>query len=93
MTENTSTVNDYFNAQKARLYNEIIRQSIPGYEALHDMVYGFLFEDLPDDAHILVAGAGTGMELQLLGKRCPSWRFTTFDISPEIQMIGKFCSR
>lgn len=84
MGEDTGTVNNYFSEEKSKIYNDKIRQSIPGYEALHEMVYDFLFEALPEEAHLLIAGVGTGMELQLLGTRCPGWRFTAFDISPEM---------
>ena len=84
MEDKAGIVNEYFNDEKSHLYNDNIRQSIPGYMALHEMVYDFLFEALPDEAHLLIAGAGTGMELLLLGTRRPGWRFTAFDISPEM---------
>lgn len=78
------TANQYFNDEKSRMYDEKIRKSIPGYMALHEMVFDFLSQALPEKAHILIAGAGTGTELRYLGTRKPGWYFTAFDISPEM---------
>jgi tRNA (cmo5U34)-methyltransferase len=77
----------YFNSERASLYGQRVRKSIPGYDALHEMVYDFLSDALPADAHVLIAGVGTGTELVLLVEREPGWKFTAFDISPEMLSI------
>lgn len=82
-----SPVHDYFSLEKSKIYDIQIRQSIPGYEAMHHMVYAFLSNELTDDAYLLVAGAGTGMEIVFMGKHKPSWRFTAFDTSPEMLAV------
>ena len=85
------SVKEYFGSDKAKAYDEQIRQSIPGYEGIHGMVYAFLLNELPENAHVLVAGAGTGMELLYMGQRRPGWRFTAFDISSEMLTICEEC--
>lgn len=69
------------------MYERQIRQSLPGYEALHAMTNAFLANELASDAHLLIAGVGTGMELVTLGKLHPGWRFTAFDLSPEMLAV------
>ena len=66
----------YFDRTRSSRYDQKIRASIPGYEALHAMVDDFLSPALPETARVLVVGAGTGMELLSLGAAHPGWRFT-----------------
>lgn len=86
-SEQAGAVTTYFGTEKSKIYDQQIRQSIPGYEAIHGMVYAFLVNELPHDARLLIAGAGTGMELVSMGKLQPAWQFTAFDISPEMLLM------
>lgn len=43
-----------------------------------------VFADLPENAHILSIGTGTGEELAYLAKRFPNWRFTAVEPSGEM---------
>ena len=52
---------------------------VPGLDALHRMVGVLLNQDVPPDAHILVLGAGGGLELRALAEAYPGWRFTGVD--------------
>lgn len=52
---------------------------LPGLEAMHRMTGIVLAETAPADAHILVLGAGGGMELRALAEARPGWRFTGID--------------
>lgn len=81
------TVREFFDSEKSLKYDRDIRISLPGYEALHGMANALLSEALGDEAHLLVAGAGTGMELLLLGTLHPQWQFTAFDPSPEMLSV------
>ena len=54
---------------------------IPGYESLHQMVNHLLSSLLPVDAHILVVGAGTGMDIITCGTDNPQWTFTAVEPS------------
>jgi tRNA (cmo5U34)-methyltransferase len=85
----TSNAQNYFAAGRSSTYDRKIRASIPGYEALHAMVDDFLRLALPDEARLLVVGAGTGMELLGLGAAHPGWRFTATDLSADMLAIAR----
>jgi tRNA (cmo5U34)-methyltransferase len=84
MTEATD-IAAYFDADHATIYDRRIRQRCPSYEALHTMLVSWL-KGLPESAHILSVGAGTGAEILTLGRRFPNWRFVAADISAD--MLG-----
>ena len=67
---------DGYDVQWARL--------APMINGLH-LIVGSIFMALPDDARILVIGAGTGAEILYLAERYPRWRFTAVD--PAAQML------
>lgn len=52
---------------------------VPGFEAVHRMTGILLAEHAPSDAHVLVLGAGGGLELKALAGAQPRWRFTGVD--------------
>jgi tRNA (cmo5U34)-methyltransferase len=54
---------------------------VPGFDALHTMTSILLAEAAPPDAHVLVLGAGGGLELRSLALANPGWRFTGVDPS------------
>ncbi|MBI5120782.1 MAG: methyltransferase domain-containing protein [Rhodospirillales bacterium] len=71
----------HFHDQRASRYDDTVRKVIPGYETLHAMAQ-FLLEDiLGHDAHLLIAGCGTGEEIERLAPHHPGWRFTGVDPS------------
>ncbi|MFA6156821.1 class I SAM-dependent methyltransferase [Mesorhizobium sp.] len=57
-------------------------RKVPGLADLHRMVMLLLAEQAPGDAHILVVGAGGGMEIKAIAGAQPAWRFTGVDPSP-----------
>lgn len=61
------------------------RRFLPGIEALHRMTSILLAERAPDDARVLVLGAGGGMELKALASAHPGWRFVGVD--PALPML------
>lgn len=67
-------------------YATTAAQKVPGLSDLHRMVMLLLAEEAPEDAHILVVGAGGGMETEAMAKAQESWRFTGVDPSPA--MLG-----
>ena len=67
-------------------YAEGPRRFVPGFDALHRMTGILLAECVPDDAHILVLGAGGGLELKALAGAYPGWTFTGVD--PAGAMLG-----
>lgn len=60
-------------------YAEGPRRFTPGLDALHRMAAILLAERMPDDGHVLVLGAGGGLELKALAEVQPFWRFTGVD--------------
>lgn len=55
------------------------RAFMPGQPAVLQMAGILLAERAPNDAHILVVGAGGGLDTQALAKAGPGWRFTGVD--------------
>jgi tRNA (cmo5U34)-methyltransferase len=65
-----------FGADEAPGYDARMAQLVPGYALLHRLVLAELTAALPAAADVLVVGAGTGAELELLATARPEWRFT-----------------
>jgi len=73
-----------FDAERAAAYDDRIRRLAPGYDVLHEAIGCVAATQLSDDAHVLVAGAGTGTEIVTLGQTQPEWQFTAVDPSAEM---------
>ena len=54
MSESTAT----FDEERATAYDDKIRRLAPGYDVLHDTIVHLADTMLPEDAHLLIAGAG-----------------------------------
>lgn len=72
-----------FTQQSASDYDSRIVRLVPGYGLLHELSACMLAAELAphEEACILIAGLGTGRELQDLAQRGPAWRFTAVDPS------------
>ncbi|MDG5494600.1 class I SAM-dependent methyltransferase [Niveispirillum sp. BGYR6] len=64
-------------------------RKVPGLADLHKMTTLLISEQAPDAAHILVVGAGGGLEISAMAKARPAWRFTGVDPSPAMLDIAK----
>lgn len=62
---------------------------VPGFADLHRMTGILLAERAPEDAHVLVLGAGGGLELKALATAFPRWRFTGVDPAPEMLKLAE----
>jgi tRNA (cmo5U34)-methyltransferase len=60
------------------------RRFVPGMDALHRMAGVLLAESVPEDAKILVLGAGGGLELHAMAQAYPGWGFVGVDPSAEM---------
>lgn len=60
-------------------YADDPRRFTPGIDAVYRMATILLAENAPADAHILVLGAGGGLELTAFAEAQPRWRFTGVD--------------
>jgi tRNA (cmo5U34)-methyltransferase len=65
------------------------QNNVPGLTDLHRMVMLLLAEQAPSSAHILVVGAGGGMETKAMAEAQPDWRFTGVDPSPAMLDLAR----
>ena len=79
MQEQNST--HQFDKNRAAKYDCKIRMIIPGYESLYQMTNHLLRSLLPVKDHILIVGAGTGMDIITCGTMNPQWTFTCYRIA------------
>jgi tRNA (cmo5U34)-methyltransferase len=68
-----------YDEQWAQRYDDMAKASLPGYEAIHRLVTAVFLSRLPDEANILVVGAGTGTEILHLGSKKSAWRFVAIE--------------
>jgi tRNA (cmo5U34)-methyltransferase len=75
-------------------YAENPPRYVPGFADLHRMTGILLAEHVPPDAHILVLGAGGGLELKALAAAYPGWRFTGVDpAAPMLDLAARTLGR
>lgn len=72
----------FSNPEAGGKYAEGPRRFVPGLEALHRMTGLLLAERAPDDATVLVLGAGGGLEMAAMASAHPGWRFVGVDPAP-----------
>jgi len=71
---------------------------VPGYSAMQSMTTLLLAERVPEDARVLVLGAGGGLELKVFAQARSGWTFDGIDPSAEMlklaeQTLGPLASR
>jgi tRNA (cmo5U34)-methyltransferase len=65
--------------EHAKRYGEGPRRFVPGLADLHRMMAILLAERAPEDARVLVLGAGGGLELRAMAQTHPGWSFVGVD--------------
>ncbi len=60
-----------------------------GYELIFELATALLRATCPDDALLLIVGAGGGMEVQTFGLAGPRWRFTGIDPSADMLALAQ----
>ncbi len=78
----------HFDAERAEAYDHQFSAMQPIKEAVHLLVQ-IHFANLPANARILMAGAGTGAEARYLAPRFPGWRFTLIDPSAAMLNVAR----
>lgn len=71
----------------ARYAEGPVRQ-VPGFLGLQQMTTLLLAEKVPADGHVLVLGAGGGLELKVFANAHESWRFVGVDPSAEMLKLA-----
>ena len=87
MTQHKSS--PFANPSAISTYVEEAPRKVPGLPDLHRMVMLLLAEHAPSTAHILIVGAGGGMETRSLAEAQPDWRFTGVDPSPAMLDLAR----
>jgi tRNA (cmo5U34)-methyltransferase len=72
----------YDNVGMVASYTDDAPRKVPGLFDLHRMMMLLLAEQASDEAHILVIGAGGGLETRALAEAQPGWQLTGVDSSP-----------
>lgn len=80
----TSKQHNFFDQKASQKYDEKNKKLGAINENLH-LLIRLILQDLPENAHILCVGAGTGTEILYLANIFPQWRFTGID--PSAPMI------
>lgn len=62
---------------------------VPGYASLQTMTRLLLAERVPDDARVLVLGAGGGLELRAFAEAHPGWTFDGIDPAAPMLDLAK----
>lgn len=70
-------------------YAENAIRRVPGLQDIHRMSALLLVERTPADGHVLVVGAGGGMELKFFAQSFPYWIFDGVDPSAEMLAVAK----
>ncbi|BBF71978.1 class I SAM-dependent methyltransferase [Sphingomonas bisphenolicum] len=65
------------------------RLFLPGLEAVHRMTGALIAERAPENARILVLGAGGGLELKALADAYPGWTFVGVDPSAPMLALAE----
>jgi tRNA (cmo5U34)-methyltransferase len=69
----------FLDRERVARYAEGPPRFMPAMEAVHRMTSILLSEHAPANAHVLVLGAGGGLELKALAEAQPGWCFTGVD--------------
>ncbi|MEW6438439.1 MAG: methyltransferase domain-containing protein [Pseudomonadota bacterium] len=88
----------FFNPETVARYAEGPVRLVPGFQDLQKMTSLLLAERVGDDGHVLVLGAGGGLELKVFADTQPHWRFCGVDPSAEMldlaaRTLGPLASR
>lgn len=75
--------------QAVKRYAEGPPRQVPGFADLQRMAMLLLAERAPDDARILVLGAGGGLEIKVFADAQPGWRFDGVDPSAEMLALAQ----
>jgi len=79
----------HFDKENTDSYLDRPRRQVPGFDSLHRMVSMLLAERAPENARILVLGAGGGLELKALADAHPGWTFDGIDPSPDMLQLAR----
>lgn len=77
-----------FDGEWSNEYDQTAPKIIPAYHSIYELTLHLLRDNLPREASVLVAGAGTGKEIIDCAFKNPDWHFTGFDPSEAMLTIA-----
>jgi tRNA (cmo5U34)-methyltransferase len=91
-------LSSFSDPQSVARYAEGPVRQVPGFHALQRMAALLLAEVVPEKGHVLVLGAGGGLELKAFAETQPGWHFVGVDPSAEMlklatATLGPFAAR
>jgi tRNA (cmo5U34)-methyltransferase len=84
-----ANLSPFMNPAAVATYTHDTPRKVPGLADLHRMTAILLAERAPAAAHILVVGAGGGLELKAMAEAVPGWCFTGVDPSSAMLDIAR----
>lgn len=78
-----------FQQQGALEYDSRISTLVPAYKVLHLISAAMLKTRLPENARVLVVGAGTGAEILALAAQNPHWQITALEPSADMLALAR----
>lgn len=85
----TRTPDPFMDPAAVASYLRDTPRKVPGLADLHKMTALLIAEKARRAAHILVVGAGGGLEIRAMAQAQPDWRFTGVDPSPAMLDIAR----
>lgn len=82
-------MSSFSDPQTVARYAEGPVKLVPGFHALQQMAALLLAESVPEDGHVLVLGAGGGLELKVFAEAQPGWHFVGVDPSAEMLKVAE----
>lgn len=79
-----------FDKEMAAEYDKGIRRTLPTYDSMFRLVQAYLRANTPQQANLLLLGAGGGNELSALGPSNPTWTFTAVDPASSMLDMAKW---
>lgn len=70
-------------------YENLARKFIPGYDGLYSLTQTFLSIYLPDEADVLIVGAGGGKKILTFGRAFPQMEFVGVDPSEKMLAVAQ----
>lgn len=91
-------MNPFSDPQAVARYVEGPPRYVPGYNGMQRMATLLVAERVPEDARVLVLGAGGGLELKAFAQAQPGWTFDGIDPAAEMlklaeRTLGQLASR
>jgi tRNA (cmo5U34)-methyltransferase len=85
----TCSSHAFSDPQAVARYDAAPPRLVPGFADLQRMIMLLLAERAPDDARVLVLGAGGGLEIKAFAQARPRWRFDGVDPSAEMLNLAQ----